>query len=472
MTLVLRIENAERLGPGISSVFRVTESGASIGRRATMDWVLPDPDRLVSGHHFDIAFRGGVYYVSDRSTNGTYIGGTKQRVATDYPLRGGERLLVGRYIIVVDIESARPWPSRAVTINSLPGLRRPSFSRPPDESGVRRPSVTQGTGGRLQVPSLSRSASLDVSHRPVRKLGERDMAPHNEDAASRDRRHAVPPPPARDGMLPSSRNDAMPPSQDRTQAMPSPPGGFAPVPPAGPAPHAERTVFAEAPEEPVAHAHPVAEGMRDPWKAPAGSPAAAGSPAPPDRDDRAALLATFCRAAGLPPETVGTGSAEDLMAVLGESQGIIAEELMRMLKQRGTMKVFMLGAQQTMLGATDNNPLKFMSDRTQALEVLFGPPRDGFTPAPEAFAEALREIRSHHEALLEAMQAALGEVFDGLSPEEIRDTTEDRRPEALWNAYRERWYAKSRSGEFGILDAYLSALERAYATAITRQREP
>jgi len=191
-----------------------------------------------------------------------------------------------------------------------------------------------------------------------------------------------------------------------------------------------------------------------------------------ERDDRAALVATFCDAAGLHPDIVPVESAEKLMAVLGESYRIVADELMRMLKQRGTMKVFVLGSQQSMLAATGNNPLKFMSDRTEALEVLFGPSREGFLPAPEAFAEALHEIRCHHEAFLEAMQAALGEVFDGLSPEEIRDTVQDHGPEALWNAYRERWYAKSRKGEFGMLDSYLSALERTYADAVRRQNAP
>lgn len=463
MTLVLRIENAERLDPGMSSVFRVTQGGASVGRRTTMDWVLPDPDRLISGHHFDIRFRDGVYYLSDLSTNGTFIGGTRQRLTGEYPLRGGERLLVGHYSIAVDLEAPPPEPPRAPASSSLPGLRRPSFSHLPDDSGLRRPRVAQGSGGRLQVPSLASSGAADPAHRPFPTAGDRGPVQHHDNPTDRDRRPVAPAAPVGGGM-PSPR--------DRTQAMPSPPRSIPPVPAARPAHAADQTVFAAAPARPDPRGGPASDGVPDPWAVPADSAGSAAPETTSARDDRAALLAAFCAAAGLPPDTIDPESAEDFMVVLGESHRIIADDLMHMLKQRGTMKVFMLGAQQTMLGATDNNPLKFMSDRTQALELLFGPPRDGFLSAPEAFAAALGEIRSHHEALLEAMQAALGEVFDGLSPEEIRDAARDRGPEALWNAYRERWYAKSKQGEFGMLDAYLSALERTYAEAMLRHHAP
>lgn len=455
MTLVLRIENADRLGPGTTAVFRVTESGASVGRRSTMDWVLPDPDRLISGHHFDIRYRGGTYYISDVSTNGTFIGGTRQRVTADYPLRGGERLVVGHYSIAVDVEAAPREAPRAVSGNSLGGLRRPSFSGAPDGSGLRVPAAPRGAGGKLQVPSLSApSGDARPSERPTPSPDERGLAQHAFRSVPRDS----------DPAGSAALDRAAAPRPDDTHVRDA-----SPRPRASPDPATDRTVYAAAPARRVVSGGPPEGDAPDPWKGPVDG---AASQAPVDtsgRDDRAALIAAFCKAAGLPPETVPLQSAEALMSVLGESHRIIADELMRMLKLRGTMKVFVLGSQQTMLGAADNNPLKFMSDRTQALETLFGPPREGFLPAPDAFADALREIRCHHEAFLDATQAALGAVFDGLSPEEIRDTAGDHGAEALWNAYRERWYEKSNKGEFGILDAYLAALEKAYADAIRRQ---
>lgn len=458
MTLVLRIENAERLGPGTTAVFRVTENGASVGRRNTMDWVLPDPDRLISGHHFDIRFRDGIYYISDLSTNGTFIGGTRQRVTADYPLRGGERLVVGHYSIAVDVEAVPREAPRPVSGGSFAGLRRPSFSGMSDDSGLRVPAAPRGAGGKLQVPSLSvPHGDARPSERPTPIADDRGVAQHPFRLSPRDS----------DPVVSAAPHGAATPLSDETQVR-----AVSPRPEASPDAAVDRTVYAAAPVRRLGQVGSPAGDTPDPWKGPADS---AHAQAPMDRsgrDDRAALIAAFCKAAGLPPETVPVQSAEALMAVLGESHRIIADELMRMLKLRGTMKVFVLGSQQTMLGATDNNPLKFMSDRTEALETLFGPAREGFLPAPEAFAEALREIRCHHEAFLEATQAALGDVFDGLSPEEIRDTAQDHGADALWNAYRERWYEKSNKGEFGILDSYLAALEKAYADAIRRRNAP
>ena len=45
----------------------------SVGRGPGVDWVLPDPERLLSKRHFAVAFRGGVWQLADTSTNGTFI---------------------------------------------------------------------------------------------------------------------------------------------------------------------------------------------------------------------------------------------------------------------------------------------------------------------------------------------------------------------------------------------------------------
>src|SRR5580704_16100912 len=44
-----------------------------VGRGPDVDWVLPDPDRLLSKRHFAVAYRGGAWQVADTSTNGTFL---------------------------------------------------------------------------------------------------------------------------------------------------------------------------------------------------------------------------------------------------------------------------------------------------------------------------------------------------------------------------------------------------------------
>lgn len=101
MTLTLRIENFDSLPDG--GPLWVTSNGKSlqIGRSASMDWTLPDPQRHISGHHFDVSYRDGQYYLSDVSTNGVFLEGQRHRIEGAHLLKQGERFQVGHYFIVV-----------------------------------------------------------------------------------------------------------------------------------------------------------------------------------------------------------------------------------------------------------------------------------------------------------------------------------------------------------------------------------
>ena len=114
MILTLRIENYDTLENGGPTSISLNRSGASVGRRASMDWVLPDPAKHISGHHFDITYREGRYWIADVSTNGTFFEGQRQRLVAGHELKGGERIVMGHYIIVAELaETGR--------VSSVPG---------------------------------------------------------------------------------------------------------------------------------------------------------------------------------------------------------------------------------------------------------------------------------------------------------------------------------------------------------------
>lgn len=108
MALRLRIvsEHRRALGPRSSIVFGV--GGGSIGRAADNDWVLPDPQRYLSGHHARIHFRHGLYLLEDTSTNGTYLNDATEPIPKRTPceLHNGDMLRLGEYEIVVAIDGA------------------------------------------------------------------------------------------------------------------------------------------------------------------------------------------------------------------------------------------------------------------------------------------------------------------------------------------------------------------------------
>lgn len=105
MPLTLKITSKHRhiLGADSTHVFSV--HGGSIGRAPDNDWVLPDPDRYISGQHARIDYRGGAYYLTDKSSNGVYVNDADQPVGRGTSLRlyDGDALRMGDYRFHVSI---------------------------------------------------------------------------------------------------------------------------------------------------------------------------------------------------------------------------------------------------------------------------------------------------------------------------------------------------------------------------------
>jgi type VI secretion system FHA domain protein len=83
----------------------------TVGRGPGVDWVLPDPERLLSKRHFAVAYRGGAWQIADTSTNGTTLNRDPAPIgqAEVRMLRDGDRLTLGSYEIEVrESEDAMP----------------------------------------------------------------------------------------------------------------------------------------------------------------------------------------------------------------------------------------------------------------------------------------------------------------------------------------------------------------------------
>lgn len=110
MPLRLQIENFLTLENGEAISVAVPETGLTVGRGAGMGWVLPDASLHVSAHHFDALGHGETWILQDRSTNGTYLQGERQRLDHPHRLRHGDRFQVGPYIVVALIEGPADLP--------------------------------------------------------------------------------------------------------------------------------------------------------------------------------------------------------------------------------------------------------------------------------------------------------------------------------------------------------------------------
>ncbi|MGH1369527.1 MAG: type VI secretion system-associated FHA domain protein TagH [Maritimibacter sp.] len=476
MTLTLRIENYDKLEDGGPTWLTLDGKGASVGRRGENDWVLPDPARHISGHHFDITFQGGQYFLTDVSTNGTFLQGQSHRLQGPTALNGGERIVAGHYVIVVEMGAAQ---ASAPPPAATPPMGKTWMTDAPQQASEGDP---WDFGGGLD---------------PVNPLPSAGANPHHFDDVAQDfvplqRPDQAPMPQAAPPVqVPGVHNTGAPipqqPPQMQPQMHPGPSGPPPQVPPVPQMPPAQPDAaqgYGHPPQTPPP-AHPGAVPMPAPAAAPQPAPqpapgippvaptaAPAPTPAPGSgTGGSAAFIKAFCEGAGLDASRASIDDPEAFARELGKTMRTVTTEVMQMLADRANVKQFTKGGERTMRSAQNNNPMKFLPDADQALEALFIKPRDGFQTGPDGYANALGDLRGHQMAVFAALQPALGEILEGLSPDEIEDEAASTaklgpsRRGRNWDMYVERWDRKAQAGEHGMLDAFLKAFAKTYAAA-------
>jgi type VI secretion system protein ImpI/type VI secretion system protein len=109
MPLILTL-SARRGGPPLESR-TLSEGTLTIGRAAICEWVLADPDRLLSKTHCMIGVEGSRYVLTDLSTNGVFINGAREPTARDSRtfLTDGDSFALGSYtMMVTEVDVAAP----------------------------------------------------------------------------------------------------------------------------------------------------------------------------------------------------------------------------------------------------------------------------------------------------------------------------------------------------------------------------
>ncbi len=106
MPLKLEIISEHREIVGDDAVREFRSEGGTIGRSLNNDWILPDPDKFISGKHATIDCKGGIYYIVDISTNGVYVNDERKPIGKGNPRRlfNGDHLHLGDFEILVSID--------------------------------------------------------------------------------------------------------------------------------------------------------------------------------------------------------------------------------------------------------------------------------------------------------------------------------------------------------------------------------
>jgi len=126
--LTLSLEDMSSLPNGAPLSVVVGREKFSVGRHEDRDWVLPDPSRQISRHHFDIEFITDAFYAIDRSAMGTRLVSTGDAIKGPHALQDGDILQIGQYRIIVqfgEVDVAPPTDSSMSDSTKFNDLERP-----------------------------------------------------------------------------------------------------------------------------------------------------------------------------------------------------------------------------------------------------------------------------------------------------------------------------------------------------------
>jgi type VI secretion system protein ImpI/type VI secretion system protein len=416
MTLTLSML---RCPDGVAPETRELSGGAVIiGRSPSSDWVLPDPERVLSKRHCVVSFENGDWYVTDTSANGTFVNHDTDRLASDEPrpLRDGDRLLLGSYEIEATIRHEAPLAIGSARPMGLPSdgerLTGDPFARLEDDFfGIALPPADPSIDfGRTTPDNVS---AISANFRPP--IPSVELLPEDWDLDLPQTPAAVP--------------------------APTPSAGVTPAPVAEPAP---RTEPEPSPVTPV--------------------------PAPAANGDQA--FAAFAAGAG-----ITTGVPADPLAVLnglGAAFRAFVSGLRRIMIARAAIKgEFRID--QTMIQATGNNPLKFSADDQDAMMALLGVGRPVDMSPERAVSEAMRDARLHELAMATAMQQAVRDLIAGLGPARVADRTAAdvldflpwRRAARQWEAYQSLHHATAQALTEDFDNLFGKSFMRAYERAMS-----
>ncbi|MEQ1951967.1 type VI secretion system-associated FHA domain protein TagH [Mesorhizobium sp. CN2-181] len=465
MTITLTIDSVDSLPDGGPIRYQARNRGFEIGRQQHLDWTLPDPSRYISGLHCEVRFEKGGYWLYDVSRNGTFLNGSTARMKSPYRLQTGDRLTIGNYIVSVEVEDAGGG-SFASQQGAADDPSQRSYSTPSDD--------IWGTGEPAPPPIDRR----ELTPEPPAHRRAADFS--NQFIEFPDMRPARPPEPS-----PGAAGPFADPAGPPVPAYPqSPFGAGTPQPMPGPAPAYAPPApdFPGAADPPPPRARP-APATGESFAA--GPPVAAATPAmpfaaqpfPPARPaggngDQQALvrfLQGLAAGAGVAPETFATRDPGEVGHEVGEFLRVAVEHLAQLLRARAAAKAMTKSSSRTMIGATDNNPLKFIPSAPEIIDVMFTRRRPGFLGAKASLDAGFADLKKHELATYSAMQKALSRLLDDISPEAISakvgSSAFSSKKSRSWDLFEERWEQKTGPHENGMLDVFLAYFAEAYDEA-------
>jgi type VI secretion system protein len=412
----------------------MNQGSMAIGRSSENDWVLPDPERLVSSQHCVIQYKDGRYYLTDNSTNGVELvnAGIRLRRGNSEPLQDGELIRIGDY----EIQARLDFNVQAVDSQPFAGDSPNSFEA--------LMGAVANTPAPVPVPVIAPQ---------FQGASSMDTLPDLFDFLSPT---AVPPPTVADH-VPSEQHDFRPPTPVAVE-KPVVSGSVIPE---------DWDLFGDAPAP-----APTPVAPPPPPPAPVIQP-------PPATEAQPDLLQAFLRGAGLDQLNLDKAQAEAQMENIGRSYRLMVEGLIDVLRARASLKgEFRM--QQTMIQPAENNPLKFAPNADEALLLLLRHGNQAFMAPDAAVRDSFNDLRAHQLAVMAGVEAAIKHLLTRFEPAQLEERMgkpgglssifNGSRQAQYWQQFTELYGNISREAQEDFQDLFGREFSRAYEEHSARQR--
>jgi type VI secretion system protein len=413
MPIILKIISYQRLTPGQQDSFETKADKFTIGRNSENDWVLPDPQRFMSGIHCHIENRNGQWCITDTSTNGVFLNGSDQRMDKNgsEALHAGDRIRIGDYEFEVNMNGGSSTSPFDETSTGK------AFGSAPDSTDelkdVNTPLAQMDRG------LLGESVSIDDLFELDDEKESEEIAPPLADQGNQGpslKQHfAAPktdlPEPATPRQGYEFDLDSIPDNWDEETGLAVAPTVSPEEPPAS-KPGSDHPASGDTPMAPA-----------EPAGKPSTNESARKTPAQPVRAD--SPLAAFAAGAGLDASQLPVADENAFFHELGALVETMTEGLRQAIASRGQVKSeFRL--EQTMIAPTQNNPFKFSVTSQEALLRILSPSDKAYLSGPRAAAEALDDINAHQMAVLAGTEAALRSILRRFKPANLENKFTDQ----------------------------------------------
>ena len=492
---------------------RTLETGSlSIGRGPGNDWVLQDPAQFLSKTHCVVSATRTGYILTDRSSNGVFLNGSKQRVERDgdAAIRDGDEFTMGDYLVrVSEVDSIT---SRSVSASAasdprgaVPELERddpfgldeflaprplPTAAPPPPppraaprmdpfadpRSSTRDDPFGDDPHDLLGAPPPAARPFGDPAPRAVspgtrdpfdvRDEKVRDAFGEDDDLFSGAKPAVSWQGPSQPDNVDASAQAFIPPKAIATPNMDDWDDLLGDEPPGMPSLAAPPAAQPPPPQAVVPQ--PVPPPIPQP---PAPMPAQEAVFAPAGPGEAARLVAAFLDGAGVPKLDVSDQDPEAYFRMVGELFATMVESLRDVLMSRAAVKGE-FGVDQTMLRPKDNNALKFSVTPADAVGALLQPGRPGYMPPLRAAKEAFDDVRIHQLAVMAGVQAALFNLLKTFDPAALEARLEKgsmianimpgARRSKLWEAFCAKYKDIARDADSDFQAVFGEEFARAY----------